>query len=119
MIGKLLLPLCVSCLAFMPLKNHSAGAAGKLIEATKAGITQFLATYENRQEPKPSGKASVQQPSTNPKEQSMELGTFSISTCEPDGGTDSDHCRCNVERRGGNDEIVPDGALPLLPQPPT
>ncbi len=85
MIGKLLLLLSVSCLVFMPLKNHVTDEAGKMIEATKAGINQFLATYNSGQDPKPSGKVSVQQqPPTNQKEQRMELGNFSISLAVKD-----------------------------------
>lgn len=85
MIGKLLLLLSVSCLVFMPLKNYGIDEGGKMIEATKAGITQFLATYNNGQDPKPSGKASAQQQSpTNQKEQRMELGNFSISLAVKD-----------------------------------
>ena len=85
MIGKLLLLLSVGCLAFLPLKNHGLGEAGKMIEATKVGINQFLVTYKTEQEPKPSGKVSVQQQSPkNPKEQRMELGNFSISLAVKD-----------------------------------
>src|SRR5829696_8913337 len=85
MSGKLLLLLSVSCLVFMPLKNHGTDEGGKMIEATKAGINQFLATYKNGQDPKPSGKVSVQQqPATNQKEQRMELGNFSISLAVKD-----------------------------------
>ena len=76
MIGKLLLLLSVSCLVFMPLKNQSTD---------EAGINQFLTTNQSGQDPKPSGKVSVQQqPSTNQKEQRMELGNFSISLAVKD-----------------------------------
>lgn len=58
MFGKPLLLLSISCLVFMPLKNHG---------------TEF------------SGKASVQQqPTTNQKEQRMDLGNFSISLAVKD-----------------------------------
>jgi len=76
MIVKLLLLLSVSCLVFMPLKNQSTDEAGK---------NQFLATDQSGQDPKPSGKVSVQQqPPTNQKEKSMELGNFSISLAVKD-----------------------------------
>lgn len=52
---------------------------------TRAGTKEFLATYKRGQEPKPSGKVTVgQQPSTNKKEQSMELGNFSVSLAVKD-----------------------------------
>ena len=85
MIGKLLLLLSVSCLLFLPLKNHSTDQDGRIIEATKAGINQFLAAYRSGQNPKPSGNVSVQQQSpANQKEQRMELGNFSISLAVKD-----------------------------------
>lgn len=61
MIGKLLLLLCVGCLALMPLK------------------------YREEKFPKPSEKLSLQQqPPTNSKEQRLELGNFSISLAVKD-----------------------------------
>jgi lactoylglutathione lyase len=52
---------------------------------TKAGTKEFLATYKREQVSKPSDKSSVrQQPPSNRKEQSMELGNFSISLAVKD-----------------------------------
>ena len=51
---------------------------------TKAGTKEFLATYKRGQASQPSDKVSVQQPAINQKEQSMELGNFSISLAVKD-----------------------------------
>jgi len=65
MIGKALLLLSVSSLVFIPLKN--------------------IETYESGQDPRPAGKVPVQQQSAaNRKEQTMELGNFSISLAVKD-----------------------------------
>lgn len=85
MTGKLLLLLSVSCLVFLPLKNHAAKETRKMFAATKAGINQFWATYKGEQDPQPSAKASgQQQSSTNQKEQRMDLGNFSVSLAVKD-----------------------------------
>jgi predicted enzyme related to lactoylglutathione lyase len=75
MIGKLFLLLSAGCLVFLPLKNHGANVAEKMIEAAN----------QSGQDSNPSGKVAVQQqPSTNQKEQRMELGNFSVSLAVKD-----------------------------------